>query len=70
VNLATYQAVAIDSAALANLLDRNLLGGRMSDTVRSAVVSAVNAASPTDALARARAGVWLVMTSSQYQVQR
>jgi uncharacterized protein (DUF1800 family) len=70
VNLASYQAAAMDSTALANLLDRNLLGGRMSDAMRSAVVSAVNAASPTDALARARTGVWLVTTSSQYQVQR
>jgi uncharacterized protein (DUF1800 family) len=70
VNLASYQAVAMDAAALADRLDRNLLGGRMSDAMRSALVGAVNAASPTDALARARAGVWLVMTSSQYQVQR
>ena len=70
LNLASYQAVAMDASALAARLDRNLLGGRMSDAMRSSVVSAVNAASPTDALARARAGVWLVVTSSQYQVQR
>jgi uncharacterized protein (DUF1800 family) len=70
LNLASYQAVAMDAAALAGRLDLDLLGGRMSNAMRSAVVAAVNAASPTDALARARAGVWLVTTSSQYQVQR
>ena len=70
LNLASYQAVALDAAALADRLDRNLMGGRMSSAMRSAIVTAVNAASPTDALARARAGIWLVMTSPQYQVQR
>ncbi len=70
VNLASYQSVAGDAAALADRLDRDLLGGRMSDAMRAAIVSAVNAASPTDALARARTGAWLVATSTQYQVQR
>ncbi|MGZ5042671.1 MAG: hypothetical protein ACXWBQ_18165, partial [Usitatibacter sp.] len=70
VNLAPYQSIAGDAAALAERLDRELLAGRMSDAMRAAIVSAVNAASPSDALARARAGVWLVTTSTQYQVQR
>jgi uncharacterized protein (DUF1800 family) len=70
VNLAAYQSVALDAAALADRLDRNLLGGRMPQAMRSAVIAAVNAASPTDALARARTGAWLVLTSSEYQVQR
>ncbi|MGZ5047737.1 MAG: DUF1800 family protein [Usitatibacter sp.] len=70
VNLAPYQSIAGDAAALAERLDRDLLAGRMSDAMRAAIVSAVNAASPSDALARARAGVWLVTTSTQYQVQR
>ncbi len=70
LDLATYQAVALDSSALAERLDRNLMGGRMSAAMKSAIVSAVNAASASDALARARAGIWLVMTSPQYQVQR
>ena len=56
--------------ALADRLDANLLGGRMSATMKNAIVTAVNAASATDGLARARAGIWLVVTSPQYQVQR
>jgi len=70
LNLAAYQAVALDAAALADRLSANLLGGRMSPAMKGAIVTAVNAASATDGLARARAGLWLVMTSPQYQVQR
>ena len=70
LDLAAYQALALDAAGLVERLDRDLMGGRMSAAMRSAIVAAVNAASPTDALSRARAGVWLVMTSPQYQVQR
>jgi uncharacterized protein (DUF1800 family) len=69
-NLSSYAAVALDSTALADRLDRNLLGGRMSAAMRAAIVSAVNAASTTDTLARARAALWLVVSSPQYQVQR
>ena len=70
LDLTAFQAVASDASALANRLDANLMGGRMSAAMKSAIVTAVNAASTTDALARARAGIWLVITSPQYQVQR
>ena len=70
ISLASYTGVASDAAALADKLDRNLLGGRMSASMRNAIITAVNAASATDAVARARAGLWLVMSSPQYQVQR
>ena len=69
INLAPYQAVAMDAGALADRLDRNLLAGRMSPAMRSAILSAVNAAG-ADPLARARAAAWLVVASPQYQVQR
>jgi uncharacterized protein (DUF1800 family) len=70
LSLAGYQAVAFDSAALADRLDRNLLGGTMSAPMRAAIVSAVNAIPASDSLNRARTGLWLVVTSPQYQVQR
>jgi uncharacterized protein (DUF1800 family) len=70
LDFSAYQAVALDAGALADRLDANLMGGRMSAAMKGAVVTAVNAASPTDALARARTGLWLVLTSPQYQVQR
>ncbi len=70
IDVAAYQAFALDAAALADRLDRDLMAGRMPGAMRSAVISAVNAASPTDGLLRARTAIWLVMTSPQYQVQR
>ena len=70
VDLAAYAAVAMDANALADKLDRDLLAGRMSATMRSAIVTAVSAASTSDAVARARAALWLVASSPQYQVQR
>jgi hypothetical protein len=69
-DLASYTAVASSSAALADKLDRDLLGGRMSAAMRNAIIGAVDAASPTDATARARTALWLVVSSPQYQVQR
>jgi len=60
----------MDAAALADRLDRDLLAGRMSPAMRSAIITAVNAASATDPVARARAALWLVASSPQYQVQR
>src|SRR5258706_579520 len=50
LSLASYQAVAFDSAALADRLDRNLLGGTMSAPMRAAIVSAVNAGAGTHSL--------------------
>ena len=70
LDLSPYQAVAADAPALAAKLDRNLLAGRMSAAMRDAIVSAVNAYPATDTLNRARTAMWLVMTSSQFQVQR
>ena len=69
-NLAAYTSVATDAAALADKLARELLAGRMSASMRAAIITAVNAASATDPVARARAALWLVACSPQYQVQR
>ena len=70
LQLAPYQAVAVDTATLAERLDRNLLGGSMSTAMRQAIASAVNAIPVSDPLNRARTALYLVVTSPQYQVQR
>lgn len=70
LDLARYQALAADPAALADLLDRDLLGGTMPAAMRSAIVTAVNAVVATDSLNRARTALYLVVTSPHYQVQR
>ena len=70
VDLSSYRAVAGDASALAAKLDRNLLAGRMSASMRGAIVAAVNALPASDTRARARAALWLTATSPQFQVQR
>jgi hypothetical protein len=70
LDLTPYQGVAGDATALAARLDRYLLAGRMSAPMRDAIVSAVNAVPASDTLNRARAAMWLIVTSPQFQVQR
>lgn len=51
-------------------LDRRMMHSTMSDEMRNIILTAVTSISSTNTLARAQAGVHLVATSSQYQVQR
>lgn len=70
LDFSPYQAVAADAAALADRLDRNLMAGRMSAAMKSAIVGAVNAIAASDTLGRARTAAFLVLTSPQFQVER
>ena len=70
VDWSAYTAVAGDADALVDKLDRLLLHGTLSSQAHDAIVVAVNAASATDASARAKTAFYLVATSSQYQVER
>jgi uncharacterized protein (DUF1800 family) len=65
-----YQAVAANAAALADLLDRDLMAGTMSAAMKAAIVGAVNAVPASDTLGRARTAAFLVVTSPQFQVER
>jgi uncharacterized protein (DUF1800 family) len=56
--------------ALADQLNTLMLHGTMTPEMKSAVVTAVNAVSASNALKRVRTAVYLVASSSQYQVQR
>ncbi|HSI88573.1 MAG TPA: DUF1800 domain-containing protein [Pyrinomonadaceae bacterium] len=47
-----------------------LLHGRMSPAMRAAILPAVTAIPATDPLGRARAAVYLIASSSQFQIQR
>jgi hypothetical protein len=69
-NWASLQAVAGDGNALADKLEATMLHGTMSPALRAGLVAAVNAVSTTDTLTRARTGYYLVVTSSEYQVER
>jgi uncharacterized protein (DUF1800 family) len=71
IDLTELQQLAPNSANLVDRLNRLLMHGTMSDNMRASIVAAVEAVSPsTDTLKRARQALYLVATSSQYQVQR
>ena len=71
---------APDPAPLVDELDRRLLYGTMSAAMRTQVTQALNAIAPTDPappgdllggkFRRVQAGVYLVLTASQFQVER
>jgi len=55
---------------LVDELNRRMLHGTMSAAMKSTILTAVTAVASSDSLGRARQAVYLVATSSQYQVQR
>ncbi|MFN0141535.1 MAG: DUF1800 family protein [Pyrinomonadaceae bacterium] len=55
---------------LVDELNRRMMHGTMSAQMKSTILTAVTAIVSTDPLQRARQAVYLVATSSQYQVQR
>jgi uncharacterized protein (DUF1800 family) len=61
-------AVANDAGALADKLNALLMHGTMTAAMRSGLVTAVTAV--PDALTRAKTAYYLVITSSEYQVER
>jgi hypothetical protein len=70
LDFSKLQSLAGDPNALVDELDRILLGRTMSASMRSSVIQAVNAVAVTNPLLRVRQAVYLVATSSQFQVQR
>jgi len=63
-------ALAADPKALVAKLNGLLMHGTLSLAAQDAIVTAINAVSATDALARAKTAFYLAVTSSQYQVER
>ncbi|MBV9211481.1 MAG: DUF1800 domain-containing protein, partial [Acidobacteria bacterium] len=73
IDLSEMQALAAADTSGGQLLDalnRKLMHGTMSSQMRSIITTAVLAVSTTNPLLRARTAIYLVATSSQYQVQR
>ena len=71
--LAELQALAAADTTSNLLLDHlntRMMHGAMSPQMKSTIITAVNTLASTDPLGRARAALYLVCTSSQYQVQR
>ena len=55
---------------LVDELNRRMMHGTMSAQMKSTILMAVTAVASSDPMGRARQAVYLVATSSQYQVQR
>lgn len=70
IDLSPLQPLAAAPVDLVNELDTRLLHGSMSAPMRDSIAGAVNAVPASDPLRRVRTAVYLVLTSSQYQVQR
>ena len=73
IDLARLQPVAQadpSGALLVDTLNKELMHGSMTANMRSRILTAVQAVPQTDTLKRARTAVYLIVTSSQYQVQR
>ncbi len=73
IDLSEMQALATadtTGAQLVEALNKKLMHGTMSTAARNIITNAVLAVPTTNPLLRARTAVYLVATSSQYQVQR
>jgi hypothetical protein len=55
---------------LLDVLNERMLHGTMSAQMRSSILTAVTSIASTNTLGRAQSAVYLIATSSQYQIQR
>jgi hypothetical protein len=70
INWAPWQAMAGNPAALVDKLSWTFASGGMSSTAQQKIVDAVTAVAATNTLVRAKTAAYLVLTSSQFQVER
>ena len=70
LDLTALQALAQDPAALTDRLNVLLMDSGMSSQMRDVIIQAVNSVPASDSLTRVRSAVFLVATSSQFQVER
>ena len=70
IDLTALTSMASNPAGLADALNHMLLHGRMSAAMRATIVSSVTALPASNALARLRNAIYLVVTSPQYLVER
>jgi uncharacterized protein (DUF1800 family) len=73
IDLSTYAAIAGNDNDLGTMVDAmnlQLLHGTMIPAMRTAILTAVSAVPSSDPLDRARTAAYLIVSSSQYQIQR
>lgn len=70
LDLATFQALAADATALVNELDRLMMHNTLSPSVKTSIINAVSTVASSNTLGRTQMAIYLVATSSQYQIAR
>ncbi|HEV7844249.1 MAG TPA: hypothetical protein VGO69_11175, partial [Pyrinomonadaceae bacterium] len=70
INMSALQAVANNPATLVATLDGLLMHNSMSPAMRGVITTAVSNIPAANTLQRAQTALYLVATSSQYQVER
>jgi len=70
IDLTPFNPLAANPDQLLDALNSLMLHGSMSGEMRQTIKGAVSAISATNAISRVRTAVYLIATSSQYQVQR
>ena len=70
VNYSRYQSLAGNPTQLVDALNAGMMHGNMSQSVKNNIVTAVDAIASSDPAGRTRTAIYLVATSSQYQVER
>ena len=70
IDLSALQSLAGNPQSLVDELNRTMMHGTMSAQMQSSIVTAVNAVAASNPLKRARTALYLVATSSQYQVEK
>jgi len=70
IDLTGFNSLAANPDQLLDALNNLLLHGSMSSEMRNNIRTAVAALPATNAIGRVRTAVYLILTSSQYQVQR
>jgi uncharacterized protein (DUF1800 family) len=68
IDVSPYGSLASDSNTLLDALDVVMMHGQMSTPMRGAVKTAVDAIAPANATQRAKTAIYLIGSSSQYQV--
>ncbi len=70
VNYSSFQALAGNPQQLVDALDALLMHGTMSASMKSNIVQTVTNVQNGDAAVRTRTAIYLIVSSSQYQVER
>jgi hypothetical protein len=70
IDLTKWEALAANPPALVEALNQLLLHGTMSQAMRDNILQAVNTVPATNPRRRAQNAIYLILTSSQYQIQR